>query len=518
MRKNIFYSINSLSQIFIAIAIVVVLNLVLANVSLRWDLTEGNQYTLSPVSQKLMKDLQDPVTFKVFFSEEVPQNMLALKQDVNDLLNEYRRAAGRNLLLEISDPKSTETGLDDARTYGIPEIQYNIVGNEKFEVSTGYAGMAIIFGDKYETIPVFAETQNLEYDISSAVNKLTKESTAKIGFLSDHGVVETQNLQRALGQQYEVLPVTLDNISADLQTLVIAGPSEEFSDADRYNIDQFVMRGGALVVLLNGVKVDEKFLMVTPNETKLDELLKSYGITVNKDLVADFVSAETLTFGGGAFSVIQQYPYWPILTTDGLNQQNPISASVRSAVLPWTSSLSFVGAEGIEVVELAQSSAQSAAFDSATTSSAAPNAIDVPSQGVLGKQLLAGLLRGKLTSAYKDSTPEGIDGANKISETENSRLVVIGSAKFIEDALLERSVENAALVMNAVDVLSQDESFISIRSRSAFQRPLKPLSDGKKIAIKYANIFSSVVIVVILALIMYLVRRRQDKKAQIFYT
>ncbi len=509
-------TLHTLSQVLLGIAIVVIVNMLLMGVSLRIDLTENKQYTLASASKNIVRDLQDPVTIKVYLSEEVPQGMIALRQDIEDLMNEYDRVGKSNTIVEIADPKEDDIAQQEVQTYRIPELQYNIVGSEKFEVSTGYAGIAIVYGDSYEVIEAVTTTETLEYDITAAIQKMAREEIPTIGFLSDHGVTETRAIQRYLEQQYTVTSVTSDSITQDIDGLVIAGPTEEFTDAELYAIDQYVMNGGNLFVMLEGMTVNEQTLQLTERTTKLDELVAQYGITINKDVVADFASAEVLTFGGGFFSIMREYPFWPKIISDGLNQEHPIAAKVQSFVLPWPSSLTVEASDGVEITEIAKTTYQSYAFND--IQSVNPEVIATPPETSFQEQLIAVLASGNFTSKYANADlPEGVEAEGFVSQTENANVVVVGSSEWIADSILERSIENGIVLVNAIDTLTQDDSLISIRSRSALDRPIQVLTDGKKASIKYVNIFSSVIIVVIVAGAFHYIRRRRDRKAEVNY-
>ncbi|HLD22012.1 MAG TPA: Gldg family protein [Patescibacteria group bacterium] len=510
-------SIHTYSQPLLVIAIAVILNMLLSPINIRLDVTAGKQYTLSKASRTIVEHVEDPVTVKVFFSKKVPQDLLALRRDVEDMMKEYKRIGGKNVIIEFLDPKPQSDVENEAEKYGIPAIQFNVTSKEKFEVSSGYAGMVLLYQDTQETIPIISDTNNLEYTMTAAIQKMTRNEIPAIAFLSDHEVAKTQQVQQYLSQQFNVSSTTVDTLE-NVQNIVIAGPKKEFSDEEQYAIDQFVMRGGNLFVLIDGMNVSEQLGQIQPNKTGIEKILEAYGVIVNQDLVADFASPETIRMGGsGSYQVVQAYPLWPRLVSSGFNNENPISSRLQQTTIPWVSSLSLHGSDQTSVTALAKTSSQSFGFTDLTSIS--PEAIRTPDSNSLQEQVVAALISGTIKSAFTNrEKPTSVDSSQFVSETTSARVFVVGNSRFISDDLLQQgSIENALLFVNAVDALTQDNSLISIRSRNALNRPIDPLSDTKKTVLKYGNIFSSVIIVLIIAATSFFVRKRKDLKARKMY-
>lgn len=497
LSKRQWYGVHSASRAWMIVAGVICVNVLLLTVSLRWDLTANKQYTLAAASQAVVQQLQNPVTLKLYFSADVPQNLLATRQDLDDLLAEYKRVGGANIVLESTDPSTDTEAQAEVQRYGIAKIQYNIAGQNKYEVSTGYAGMAILYGDKYQSLPALPNLPNPEYDITAAIQKLSRTTTPTIGWLSDHGTLPAQAAKQALRQQYTVTPVTLDKLDATLTDLVIAGPTEEFNDAEKTTLDDFVGRGGHIYGLYDGMEIDEQSLQASPNPSNFDDWLTDYGITVSADLVSDFAYAETLTFGDQYFSVLRPYPYWPRLVADGMNANSPITAQIEGFVAPWPSSITIIPRDGLTVTELVKTSAQSAVTAvtaDGTNPGISPDAIVQPAADQLGQRLLA------VNVVVNSATGKG-------------NIFAISNARFLDDNFIGKNVDNVALLYNAIDATTQDIPLNSIRARATFSRPLDSIADQQKTVIKYSNIFSSVLIVLVLGGGMVWWRKRQARLA-----
>jgi gliding-associated putative ABC transporter substrate-binding component GldG len=511
LRKQRF-GIQRTTQVALVIGSVILLNGILMPVTLRADLTQTKQYTLADVSKQTVKDLTQPVTLKLFFTSKVPQDLLALRQDVTDILNEYHQANSNQVIVDIQEPNETDT-----QSYGIPQIQFNIMGSEKFEVSTGYTGLAIVYGDSYETIPVISDTTTLEYDITAAMQKLTRDKTPELAWVNDHGEVSAKNLQSYLRKQYTVTPTkAADLATTSATTAVLVGPTTAFTDQERYIVDQYIMKGNKVLLLLPGETVDMQYLSASANATDLDKLLEEYGVTVNQDLVADFGSSQTLPFGSNGYTVYQSYPLWPVITADGFNKDSAVTATLQSTTLAWPSSLSVHVANGVTATTLLQTTKQ--AYSYTGSISVNPNDLTTPNKADLNQKTIGVWLSGHLNSAYPaDKLPDGMDASKYVSQTDAGQIIIIADADFVSDNFLQQSLDNATVVVNSIDALSQDTGLMTIRSRAALDRPLKSMTDGEKVVTKYTNIFSGIVIVVLLAGASFYWRRRRDRFAKHLY-
>ena len=131
-------------------------------------------------------------------------------------------------------------------------MQINVIEKDKAEIANVYMGIAILYADKKEVLPVVQTTANLEYDLTSAILKVTSKEIKTLGFLTGHDELDVFGqafgpLRQELSKQYDVrkVPIEADKaIDADVATLVVAGPKKELTEREKYEIDQFIMRGG----------------------------------------------------------------------------------------------------------------------------------------------------------------------------------------------------------------------------------------------------------------------------------
>ncbi len=499
LTKKSIANFNTTAIILIVVGILAVVNFFSYQLFLRWDLTENNDYSISKVSKTAANKLDDIVNIKVYFSDNLPSQYITLRQEVGDILDEYANYSGGKVRVEFISPGDDEDLKRELMIAGIPELQFNVLEKDKYQVVRGYLGIAVQYGDKTEAIPVVENTQNLEYQITLAIKKITGQINSVVGFVTSNGTLSPQNeIGAAYGEiakLYETRDIDLSagDIAGDINTLIIPGAKTPFSEDELKVIDKFIINGGSLLVLANGVEIGDG-LQASANDVGLGGLLENYGVKLNHNLVLD-VSSAMASFNQGFVTFSTNYPFWPKVLKTGFDYDNPAVAKLESAVFPWASSLEILkdkmGDNNISY--LAQTTNK--AWTQTDNFNLNPQQMFAPS-GNMGIKNLAVSISGKFNSAYGEGS------------TDAARLIVVGDSDFMSDGFVKRNPDNLILFQNLVDSLSLDSDLISIRSQGVTERPIKEISDGAKAAMRYGNIFGLTLIVIAFGLIRYYARRR----------
>ncbi len=501
------------TQIIIIVAIILVLNFLSYQIFKRFDLTENKIYSISKVSKEAVKNLDDIVNIKVYFSQDLPPQYLSVRQEVGDILEEYKNYADNKIKTEFINPKENEELQRELMILGIPQLQFNVFQNDRYEVINGYLGMAVYYGDKTEAIPVVNNTKDLEYQLTSAIKKLTAEKIPVLGFASGHGEKNRDEdlalSQKEISEIYQIRDVELSSgglISDEINTLIFVGPQEEFNQSELYAIDQFLMSGRSAVFLIDGVTVDEE-LAAKKNSAGLNEILKSYGLEVEPVFVLDS-SNEIASFNQGFLTFSTQYPFFTKVREPGFNKENAAVASLRELILPWASPITIneSRAPEAEIQILARSTSEAWLME---------DNFNLQPQGNFGfyndpeTYNLAAALFGKLNSAFdKKIVAAGEVEKEHLTSTEEAKIVLVGNSSFAADNFVRRYPDNLLFLQNLVDSVSLDGDLIKIRSKEINSRPLKEISEGAKKAVKYFNIFGVTAAVLIFGLIRYFTRRK----------
>ncbi len=537
-KRKLTLTTQTLLTVLIVLGVLVVLNTISQRTFMRWDLTENEQFSISPSTKSILKNLDDRVTIKLFFSKNLPPVMMLQERRVRDLLDEYRAYSKGKIVVQRIDPASSDDLKQQVRSIGIPEVQMTFREKDKVEVKNGYLGMGIFYLDRTEVIPIVQNVDNLEYDLTSAIRKVSTDTVTKIGFLTGNGERDiTQDyslIQGALNQQYETTVVSLENgqpIPPAISILIIAGPRDQYSERDLFEIDQFVMRGGKLVVLLDTVAIDfQQGLMAQPLKTGLEKLLSHYGIQVKTDLVLDRYN-DRLTYSESPDNRIQyvttvNYPFFVKVTNENF-AESPVLRGLQTVTMPWTSSIDYIDAslQGAEVTTLMKSSEM--AWTQTGRFNLNPKQQFQPSPEQIKQYDLCSLVTNTFASYFagkeipKPEVPEGADpsavppvddeGRTIIESSPETQIFVIGNSNFVTMDSLRRFQSNGVFFLNAVDWLAQGEALIGIRTRSIAEHPVEELSDSARARLKFINVVGVPALVVAFGLVLMYLRIREKK-------
>jgi len=527
MAADVVKRASTTATIVIVIAILLVVNLISLNLFGRADLTDNEIYSLSDASIDLMKGLPDRVVVKCYFSEDLPPPYNQNARYLKDQLADYRSYSGGRLEFEFVDPAKSDRE-QEAQSYQVPPVQVNAYENDRLEIKKVYMGMVFLHSDKTEVMPVIESTIGLEYEISRAIKKVVSARTPRIAFVTGHGEPDLQSglriINQALSREYAVQPINLSEqkeIPTNIDAVLIVAPRQPFSQWDLLVLDRYVMKGGKLGVFTDRYDCDIQANSATPVETGLDELLRTYGIAINSDLVLDARCSRIGVQQQSGFFRIQnmvEFRYFPMITNfesenvivkglDGLSfifissldTTAAVPENVTREIFAWSSELSKVETEPFN-------------FDPYRKFSRGDfNRQNLPMATILNGQFPS-YFAGRDYPAYTgiDSTFTS-DSLERIDSVAITRMLVIGDGDFVDDRNM-RSQSNLVFFMNVVDWLSQDEGLISIRSKQIANRPLDEVSDGTKRFTKYFNILGVPIMVIVVGVVRWRVRVSGKKR------
>jgi len=506
------------------IGIVVAIYLLATFFFVRFDITDERLYSLSDASKRLAESLDDPVVCKLYFSEEIPAPYNANARYLKDQLYEYRAYSGGQLRFEFIDPVKTERE-QEAQALGIPPLQVQAIEKDKMELKKVYMGLAFLYEDKKEVIPVVQSTRNLEYEISSAIRKVTADKIPIVGLLAGHGELERAGgleiLSQAMDQLFETRPVRIvpgELIDSKIDVLLIIGPTESVGSWDQYAIDQFLMRGGRLAVFYDPVVTQLQEQQAMDRQTNWPGFLGYYGIGFKPGLVIDSRCARigvTQQQGNLRFQNVVEYPYLPQVSQ--FNPEHLIGKDLGAVDFPFVSPLDStrVDGAGLSLVPICWSSDRSglrrAPYDISPVQRFLQTDFTEPGQ------ILAAAITGRFSSAFPNGAPPDsmINSAvlpPTLREVTDNRIVAVGDADCASDNAL-RNPANVAFIMNVIDWLTQEEGLIAIRSRNVTMRPLEEVSEGNRTLVKYANVFGPPLLVVLFGVWRWQSRRRRKAGA-----
>lgn len=526
------------------ISIVIVTNMLGNFYYQRFDLTQDQRYTLSPQSVKFVEEkIKDKIKFTIYLTGDIPAELKRVEREISEKLAELR-AYNSLIQYEFIDPYSFED--DQERNdlmYQLTEqkikfskLFYEESGTEKFKYL--FTGAKVTYLDKelplqFFHLPVIYQNfdlrglseyvvNNIEFQLIDIMRKIIQTEKPQIAFLRGHGESNDDELfiiRNALSDFYSVSNVDIEdttkafserlNALRDYSGLIICQPDSAFTNLERFAIDQFIMKGGKVAWFIDPIHVYEDTLWLQgqtfglAKRLRMEDLLFTYGVRINKDLVLDHAAAPIEIPGyPGKFHEWYFYPYVQP------NRNHPITKSVDPIKLEYASSIDLVGKnDKIKKTVLLSTSDNSTIYK-------APVRINY---GFVEQEMsfernripnipLAVLLEGEFESAFKGMmTQEWMNQKDYVTKesSEPTKMLVIGDGDIIKNEIdsvfnknnnrmeighmrlhvdkyhvksndgTDRYVYgNLEFFLNAMDYLMNNEEIISLRARTITIRRL----------------------------------------------
>ena len=519
---------QTIIRIIIIIGIMVFVNMIALRFFKRLDLTQEKIYTLSDASKNLVKSLDDKFLVKAYFKADLPPPYNGNRRYLQDELDEYKAYGGGNFQYEFIDPSKKEEIKQEAQRYGIPPVQVQVLKEDKLQIEEAYMGLVFLYGDKQERLPVVQSTSNLEYEISSTIKKMTSKELRKIGFLSGQGEPSLQqmsHLQEMLAKQYQVITVDLAGgkaIPADIAVLVIDAPDKQFKSWEKFLIDQYMMKGGRVAFFLNTVTANLQNQMGHANNINLDDLLETYGVRVNTDLIRDISCAYVTVSQNAGFMVIQnQVPFYYLPRASEFNKTSPIVKDLSSVVFYFASSIdtSLARSKGLVSTVLVKSSNRSGRQENFFMFD--PKMQFTQDMFKESGIPLAMTVEGAFASTYGNKTINvdstvraSIDTTNKLVTGKLTKIVVVGDGDFLQDQLSGGNRDNFLLASNLIDWLADDIGLAAIRARNSDSKPLDEVAEGTKTWVKSVNLAVPPFLVVVVGIVRWRWRAAMRKRLE----
>ena len=466
---------------------VLVLNLLGGHVRGRLDLTGDRLFTLSDGSREILGDLDDIVNLTLFLSDDLPQEIQVIERDVRDLVADMEGASDGMLAVREINPDDGDEEAADASSMGISPIEFNVIGDDEFQVKRGYFGLALTYADEQEIIPVIDRADDLEFRLVSAIASMTTENKPRLAFMRGFDAKEQfhyRSFREALADRYEITGVDIENDSTgafgtdSVDVLVVAAPAAPVTPAVADAIDDFLNAGGAALFLVERHALNPQAPTLMPVITGLEDLLAARGVKSSGEVVLDAASASRMQIPQGMFRILRAYPLWPIAVR---GENHAINRDLANVSFQWASPISWQ--EGDAAVTPLWTTTESGAanpagspFQPGMEAAAGPGRPGVHTYAVAVDPSLAG-----------DGGEDG-EGAEAGTERPSGRFVVVGDADFLEDNFVQQNPQNLAFAANAVDWLAQDESLIAIRSKDRMPPALVFESDSGRGVLKWTSL------------------------------
>ena len=488
-------------QIAIVFAILIVVNLISEGVYFRLDFTDDQRYTLSEATIGVLEDVDEVITAKAYFTEDLPPQLAYVRKDLRDQLIEYEDRSDGNVVFEFINPNESDELKQEALQNGIAPLSSNVVENDQRQQLQAFLGVVFKSGDRTEVIPVVQPGASLEYDLTTSIKKISIEDKPKVGLIQGYGEptqAELQQLSQQLAVLYDVEPFNIKDTSTVplyYRSLIWISPEDTISRQDFTKLDQYLNNGGNLFLAHANVEGNLQSGQLTQsNDIGITDWVRSKGIDIGSQFVIDAQCASvTFQQRSGYFTINSQveFPYFPQLTNF---EEHPITGGLEGILLPFASPLNLsIQDTSKRVTPLVYSSDLSGLRQP-------PVYIDIQKEWSESDFTNPGQI---IAAAI-----EGIGQGGKMVVVSNGSFIVNGSGQQMQ----QLNPDNISFASNAVDWLSDDTGLIALRTKGITSRPIESVEDATRELLKYGNVFAPVLIILIYGVIRRSARSRKRQK------
>lgn len=509
MRKN-----NVIINTVIFVVIIIFLNLVSVSIFGRLDLTKGKIYALSSSSKEVVRNLEDRMVVKAYFSKNLPGEFADTRRLIQDKLSEYQAYSKGKLRFEFIDPADEEELKQEAQKNQIFPASMRVVENDKLEIREVYMGLAFLYQGQTESIPLIQNTRGLEYDITKAIKKITSAGLKKVAFFTLEPEIPQQmqgyqqmqsvhqTIRQMISESYELSVTDLNEPLENMEALIFTGIEDSLSQMQLFNLDQYLMQDGNVIMFQDRVFADIQNQKAEPIKSNLFDLLAFYGINLKVNLIADADCGQVNVQRQQGFfrmSTPVSYPFLPIVHK--VNKDNVIVKNIEQMQLIFASQIDTTNTGKLAFEPLLYTSKNSGLVQFPQLDIMLDKYMNknLKAMFIDGPYVVGGIFTGPMTSYFAAA----MGNTDVLTESTNSRLLLVTDADFIMDGAGAGAPGNLEFTMNAVDYMVSESALIEIRSREVEYKPLKEISSGAKKIVRWLNILLPSVLLILLGIIRY---------------
>ncbi len=567
---------GNLMQLLMSVVIIILINVIGYFVFTRFDLTSEKRYTLSENTRNSLKNLNDVVYFKVYLEGEFPSGFKRLHNETREMLEEFR-AYSNNIQYEFIDPSANPDKKEMNSLYqqlvqkGIQPTNLQTKNKGGSSQQIIFPGAIVSYQGREVALPLLVtqmglaaeaqlnnSIQSLEYNLVSAIRKVTIKDKPKIAFIEGQGELQRiylADITQSLSEYYAVERVTIDGkinsltdhiidstgniIKNKYKAIIIAKPDSVFNEKDKFIIDQYVMYGGKILWLLDRTFASMDSLQgsamtpAIPLDINLDDMLFKYGVRINANLALDLnalpIPMVTGSIGNQPQQTFLPWFYFPILTP---TSKHPIVHNLNAIKTEFISTIDTLVAPGVMKTVLLTTSKYSRIVNAPTVVN-----LEILRQDPDERQYnmpflpVAVLLEGNFESVFKNRLAPEVEETPEIGFKENSpatKMIVVADGDIIKsqlhyakgyplplgyDQYTKEMFGNKDFILNCVNYLCDDAGLISTRARELKIRLLdKTRVEKEKLKWQLINTLVPIALIVLFGILQTLWRRRKYAK------
>ena len=506
---------KDLIYLFSFIGFLIMLNFLSSFLFTRLDFTIEKRYTLSPITKDIVEKLDDNIQITVYLDGDFPAGFKRLRNSTRDILADFQAYSGGKLNFDFvnpssGDPKTQEATFQQLAEKGIEATNLSVKTEEGMSQKTIFPAALITYKGKQIAVKLLQNrtgaspeevlnnsVQNLEYAFLSAIKKVSTGAKPRIGFTEGHGELNDLQLNdamKSLEDGYEVGRVDLSVIPMEgmdkLSVLIIPKPNTAFTEAEKYKIDYFVMRGGRILWAIDQVNAELDSLrgageqLAFPKKLNLDDILFKYGVRINYDLVADMNCAQVPFSVGnvGGQSQVQLLPwlFYPIYVPTSVH---PLVKNLDGIKSEFSGTIDTIPVKGVSKQVILSTSPFNRTLKTPTMLSLQMVEQEPDPQSFQNAPKPVGvLLEGNFSSNFNNRPiPEAIGSTVKFPATGKfTKMIVVSDGDILKnqisntdgspfplgfDRYSQQQYGNKSFLLNAADYLTDDSGIIQLRNK-----------------------------------------------------
>jgi len=574
---------KSIIQLLALIILIVMINFIGTYFYSRIDLTAEKRYTLSDITKDYLKDLDDIVYFKIYLEgKELPPGLERLQTNIQEMLNEFRLLAGENIAFEFVNPNESNSQKEQNQIFqelikrGLtPSNIQERTEEGNLSQQTVFTGGFVYYKGNEVKIEFLTQNPNLnaeenlnnaiqdiEFSLMSSIKKLSQDQADRIAFIEGHGELnkaQTADLGKALKDYYAIQRIRIDEkiyalserrerdsthwaVFNKYKAIIIAGPTEKFSEKDKYIIDQYIMNGGNVLWLINGTTANMDSLAYMPftmamlQDINLEDQLFTYGIRINPTLLQD-IQCSSIPIDvspiGSKYPDFKLFP-WTFFPLVSGNYGHPITKNLNLVKMEFASSIDTIGHKtSVKRTPLLFTSNHSKILH-------APVRIGLntinhqadPKQFTKKYIPTAYLLEGQFQSVFKNRMTDYFSGLSEIrfmEESRNAKMIIVSDASIMrnnvkrsargytplpleKDKYTGQMYGNKEFLINAINYLCDDSGILNMRAKDYKIRLLdKTKILGHKTFWQMINLILPLILLISFGGLNFWIRKRKYK-------
>ena len=571
---------RNLTSILYFLIVLISINTIISFADFTLDITDDKRYSVSDEAKNILKNLDDIIFIKIYLNGEFPDEFKHLQTELENLLKIFKSIGGNNFQFEFIDPNNVSNEEEKIQLFkqlvknGLTPTDIEIKLSSSKSQQIIFPGAIIYYRNKQHALNFLKNSitkkpgeninesiENLEYEFISGIYHITNNTKHKIAFLEGNGELKNRELydlnesvlqdNNKLSYHYNVdrfnikkFEANANNNDADIlrqielmskyKVIVIAKPTIPFNKLDKYLIDQYIMNGGKVLWLIDGVsaKTDSlqknNFFIAGSNNLNLDDQLFKYGLRINSNLIEDLRSTKIPIVTGFSNNIPQQslfaWPYYPLLFS---KSNHSISKNLDAIKCEYVSSIDTIK-NNIKKTILLSSSTQSRISPAPVKISLNIIQAPPPLESYNKSNIpIAVLLEGEFESVFKNRI---LPKNNKITfkeKSKNTQMIVISDGDLIRNDYskdgtvyplgYDRYIRytypgNKKFILNCIHYLCDDIGLTELKSKEIKLRLLdKTKITNNKILIKFVNILLPLFLLLIFTLLV--IRYKKNKYA-----